>query len=133
MNGRVILSVLLVLGLMAALMGFGVFIYNAGVAQGAATSSSVEATTPPRPVYAYPYPYHYYGPWFFPFGLFGVLVPLAFIFFIGLGMMRAIWWRGRWGHHRGWYGQGNGDEAVPPRVAEWHRKLHEQGDQPRPS
>ncbi len=122
MNGRIWLSILLVIVLLALLAGIGGYAYNIGVAQGMA--QSVRPETPAQGVTPYPYPY--WGPFFFRpfgfgFGLFGLLVPL-FLFFLFFGLFRAIFWRGRWGRYgpRGDWGQG-----VPPAFEEWHRRAHE--------
>jgi hypothetical protein len=119
MNGRIVLSVLLVLVLVALVAGVGIYTYNAGVAQGMVTSGKV---TVPEPGVA---PYPYYGPFFyrpfgFGFGLFGCLVPLLFFFLI-FGLFRAIFWGGPWG----WRGRHYWGQGVPPGFEEWHRQAHE--------
>ncbi len=128
MNGRIWLSILLVLVLIALLAGVGAYAYNVGIAQGVAQSGRLE--TPSQGVAPYPYPYG--GPFFFRpfgwgFGLFGLLIPL-FLLFLFFGLFRAIFWRGRWGRYgpRGDWGQG-----VPPMFEEWHRRAHEPKPQER--
>src|SRR5262245_53048069 len=62
-------------------------------------------------------------PYFFPFGF--LFFPLAFFLFFGL--MRAVFWRGRWGG-----GPWNGDPRT--RFEEWHRQAHQSpgaGEPPR--
>jgi hypothetical protein len=119
MNGRVILSVLLVLLLIAVVAGVGVYAYNAGVAQGMVASGKL--TTPSDGV---PYPYlapFFFRPWGFGFGFFGILAPL-FFFLLIFGLFRLIFWRGAWGGggpRRYWR------EGVPPAFEEWHRRSHE--------
>jgi len=119
MNGRFFLSVVLALVLVAAIVGVGVYVYNAGIAQGLAEGAQVAG----RESGTAPYPY--YSPFarpFFGFGFFGLLFPLLFVFLI-FGAIRAMFWRGRmgWGHmHRGEWGQ-----HVPSMAEEWHRKMHE--------
>src|SRR5262249_41357489 len=54
-------------------------------------------------------------PFFFPFGF--LFFPLAFFLFFGL--MRAIFWRGRWGGGGPW----GGDPRS--RFDEWHRQAHQ--------
>ena len=125
MNGRIILTVLLVLALVAVVAGIGISAYNAGVAQGMVDSGRV---TVPAPGAA---PYPYYGPFFyrpfgFGFGLFWCLIPLFFLFlFFGLG--RGLFWRRGWGWRGGYE---HPDEGVPPRFEEWHRQAH--GETPNP-
>ncbi len=119
MNGRILLSVLLVLVLVALLAGAGVYAYNVGVAQGLAQSGKL--TTPAPGVLPYPY----YGPFFFHpfgfgFGLFGFLIPL-FFFLLFFGLLRALFWRGRWG----WRGPRDYGQGVPPAFEEWHHRAHE--------
>jgi len=120
MSGRVVVSVLLTLVLVAAIVGVGAYVYNTGVAQGLAQGGSgVERESG---AVAYPYYGHYVRP-FFGLGLFGLLAPLFFVFLI-FGVVRAIFWRGprHWGmmHHGEW------GKHVPPMAEEWHRKMHEQ-------
>jgi hypothetical protein len=94
-----------------ALVGAGVAVYDAGVAQGIAEAS--RAAGQGQAAQAYPY----YGPWFRPFGFgfFGLLFPLLFFFLI-VGLVRAAIWR----PYRGWH--------EPGRIAELealHRRMHE--------
>jgi len=118
MYGRIVLSVLIAVLLIAGAIGIGAYAYNFGVAQGMADSGKIVAPV----AGAVPFPY-FYGPWgFHPFGFgfLGCLFPLLF-FFLLFGMLRALIWGGRWGrHHRHW-----DDGTVPPMVEEWHRKMHE--------
>ena len=66
----------------------------------------------------------FYRPWGFGFGFLGCLFPLFGIFLV-FGLLRAMFWRGHWGGHRGHWGHGGPNEqGVPPMVAEWHRKMH---------
>lgn len=136
MNGRFWFRVLLAVILVAALVGLGVWVYNAGVAQGMLASGNIAlpggGTTPSNgaaPYMFYPYFYHPWGFGFWPFGLcFGVLFFLFILFAI-----RGLFFRGF--HRRGWHGYGPGrwgngpgeqwKENVPPFVEEWHRKMHE--------
>ena len=119
MNGRFVLRVLFALVVIAALAGLGVYVYNAGVAQGMATSGKI--VVPESGVAPYPY---YGGPFFFRpfgFGFAGCLFPLLFIF-LALVLLRGFFWRGHgaWGGHRGHW-----EKGVPPLFEEWHRKAHE--------
>jgi hypothetical protein len=126
MNGRVVLAIVLVLVLVGVGAGIGISAYNAGVAQGMVESGKVAA-----PAQGFvPYPY-YGGPFFHPFGfgLFGLLIPLFFLF-VFFGVLRAIFWRGRWGGHGMHDRWANG---APPMFEEWHRRMHEQHEEPRSS
>lgn len=126
MNGRTILAIVLVLILVAAGASIGFWAYNAGVAQGMVESGKVAA---PAQGFA-PYPF-YYGPFFHPFGfgLFGLLIPLFFLFLF-FGLLRALFWRGRWGGHGP---HGRWADGTPPMFDEWHRRAHEQQNEPRAS
>ncbi len=128
MNGRIFLRIVLVLVLIAVLVGLGTYVYDAGVAQGLATSG--KAVVPDGGTAPYPYYAPFYRPWGFGFGIFGLIFPLLFIFLI-FGLLRGIFfggWRGRqgWGGPRGERGErGEWPHDVPPAVEEWHRKMHE--------
>jgi hypothetical protein len=124
MSGRVLLSIVLTIVLIAALVGVGTYVYNAGVAQGLAANGKIVAPDGS----AAPYPYYgpVYQPWGFGFGIFGLIFPLLFIFVI-FGLLRGLLFggwrrRGPWGWdrpHSDW------EKNVPPTVEEWHRKMHE--------
>jgi hypothetical protein len=122
MNGRIILTVLLALVLIAGVVGTGVYVYNVGIAQGLAESGKLVAP----PIGAAPYPY-FGGPFFyhrpFGFGFLGCLFPLLFLLFFGM-LLRGIVWRGRWGWGHGMH-HGPWEKGVPPMFEEWHRKMHE--------
>ena len=117
MSGRIFLRVVLTLVLAAAIVGFGAYVYNAGVSQGIAEGARLT----PRESGAVPY----YGPYarpFFGFGCFGLLVPLFFLFLI-FGLMRALFWRGPWG--RGRMHEDHWGKGAPAMFEEWHRRMHE--------
>jgi hypothetical protein len=124
---RTFLRIVFIVVVAAVIIGTGIAIFNAGMAQGAAMSGQPSAGAPAPAV---PYYTPYYGPWgfwFFPgflcFGLFGL-----FLLF-GLGRLafgpRYGWHRGSWGGPRGFNG-----EQVPPQVEELHRRMHEKMNQP---
>ena len=100
--------------LLAAFVGY--FAYNAGVANGIATTQisggGAAGGAPALP----PYPYYWYRPW--GFGFFGPFLFLLFWLFV----LRALVWGGAWRRHcyygRGYYG-------FPPTFDEWHRRAHE--------
>jgi hypothetical protein len=119
MNGRIFLRIVLALAVIATLAGLGVYVYNAGVAQGLAASGKLvapESGVAPYPYYGRPFFFRPFG-----FGLAGCLFPLLFIFLVVV-LLRGIFWRGprAWGGHHGHW-----EKGVPPMFEEWHRKAHE--------
>jgi hypothetical protein len=125
---RTFLRIMFIVVVAAVIIGTGIAIFNAGMAQGAAMSGQLSdgAAAPAVPIYA-PL-YRPWGFWFFPgflcFGVFGL-----FLLF-GLGRMlfgpRHGWRHGPWGTGpRGYNG-----EQVPPFVEDMHRKMHERMNQP---
>ncbi len=126
MRGSIFFRIVLAIILVGVLVGAGVAVYNLGVAQGLASSGKLPATAGGAPL-VYPY---LYGPLFFPFGfgfgIFGLLIPI-FFFFLIFGLIRMVFFRG-WGRYNGrrW---GRWTDEVPPQVEEWHRRMHEQGQQ----
>ena len=124
---RTFLQIVFVVVVAALIIGAGLALFNAGMAQGAVMSGQV---TDGAPAPYYP-PTHYrpWGFWFFPgflcFGVFGL-----FLLF-GFGRMlfgpRRAWRHGPWmmGGPRGFNG-----EQVPPFVEDMHRKMHEKMNQP---
>jgi hypothetical protein len=125
MAGKIILRVVAAFVLVAAVVVIAAFAYYAGTAHPVVQGAQAPAAAGSGP-------YLYFGWPFFPFfgwGLFGLLIPL-FILCIVFGAIRRLIWGGPyWGHmhRRHWGGpfDGNG-EGVPPMVAEWHRRLHEE-------
>jgi hypothetical protein len=80
--------------------------YQAGLAQGLAATGTAAAPIA-------------HGPWAFGFGLFGLLIPLLFLFLF-FGLARAAFWGGHWGGgpgHHAW-------DRTPPMFEEWHRRAH---------
>ncbi len=123
MDGRILARVLLALVLLAVLAGVGVYVYNAGVAQGMADSGKLVAPAPggaPYPYYGGPF---FYRPWGFGFPFLGLLFPLLFLLFF-ITLIRGIFWRGRWG----WGSPRYDERGVPPAFDEWHRRAHEPRD-----
>jgi hypothetical protein len=125
---RILWRVLVVLVLIAAILGIGVYAYNLGMTQGLAQKVQAPAGQ------AVTVPYMHYGHPFFGvgFGLFGCLIPL-FLFCLVFGSLRALLWQGPLGwrstHRRHWdWRDGNG-KGVPPFFAEWHRRVHEQPEE----
>jgi hypothetical protein len=126
-------AVLLVL----AVTGIGVGAYHAGEAHGVAQqlATTGEGTQVVHVVDDYGYRWGHGG--FFPFGFF--LFPLLLIGTFLL--VRGALWRGRpwggggWGpggHHGpgGSFGPGGPREEWRARAEEWHRSMHEGGEQP---
>jgi hypothetical protein len=117
---RTFLQIVFVVVVAAVIIGAGIAIFNAGMAQGAAMSGQLSDGAPDP---YYPPMYRPWSFWFFPgflcFGIFGL-----FLLF-GLGRLifgpRHGWRHGPWGWN---------NEQVPPQVEELHRRLHEKMNQP---
>ena len=123
---RSIGSVLFGLLVVVILAGIGVGIYNAGLQQGIAQSVDLPAGA--VPYYAYGDGYRGFGG-----GIFGLIIPILFLFLL-FGLARAAFSGRRhgWGHHG--YGHGPGKWGPGPWmggqdrdqwIADWHRRLHE--------
>jgi len=115
MSGSFVFRGVLALLLIAAIVVAGVYVYNAGVTQGATSGVAVDGV---------PAPYYYR-----PFGGFGFGFFCFAIFFLWIivgGIFRMFGLR-RWG--RGWYGRhGDYSEWQKQREAkldEWHRRQHD--------
>ncbi len=138
-NGRVLLGVLIGLGLFGLLAGASWYAYNVGLAQGVMTGAAtvtapVEGGVAPAPVPIIPFQYHtafgFWRPFGFGFGLFGCLVPILF-FLLLFSLFRFAFrphWGGGW-RRGGWDGP---EGEIPPRLQEWHRRMHEQSASPAP-
>jgi hypothetical protein len=124
---RTFLRIVFIVVVAAVIIGTGLAIFNAGMAQGAAMSGQL-----PDGAVA-PYYAPAYRPWgFWGWGCFGLLgLFLLFPLIFGLGRLafgpRHGWRHGPWamGGPRGFNG-----EEVPPFVDDMHRKLHEKMNQP---
>jgi len=124
---RTFLRIVLIVVVAAVIIGTGIAIFNAGMAQGAAMSGQ------PSDGAVAPYYAPVYRPWgFFGFGCFALLgLFLLFPLIFGLGRLafgpRHGWRHGPWGMDgpRAFNG-----EEVPPFVDDMHRKLHEKMNQP---
>ncbi|MCA1553965.1 MAG: hypothetical protein LC737_06265 [Chloroflexi bacterium] len=114
MEGRSLGRIVFALLVIVLAVGIGVSVYNAGVAQGLAESGKIVAPATGVPYVGVPF---FFRPWGFGFGLFGWLFPLLFFFLI-FGLLRGLFWRGRWGGHRHW------ESGLPPAFDEWHRREH---------
>jgi len=113
-------TIVMVVVMLFATVGAGIYGYNIGVAhgiaQGAALAERGAAAPGAAPFLLYP------RPWGFGFGFFP-FAPLFFILFWVL-ILRGLFGRGpRWGR----YGYGYcGPGGVPPAFDEWHRRAHGQ-------
>ncbi len=133
------LKIVFIVVVAAVIIGAGVAVFNAGIAQGMVLSGQLPApdgaAAPASPYYA-----PYYRPWGLGpggwcFGLFGILLIIFLI--AGLGRMafgpRHSWRYGPWGWGSPWnVGRPHGfnGDQVPPFVEEVHRKMHEKMNQP---
>jgi len=130
MNGRAIVS--FVVGI---LVGVGVGIYQAGLAQGVIDAGRLPAGAV-VPVAGYGYGYGFHG-----FGFLGLLFPILFLFLI-FGLVRAAFGRGRhygpgWGG-RGYWGKGYAPGMGPDawreererQISDLHRRLHDEEANP---
>jgi hypothetical protein len=109
-------------------IAIGVGAYNAGVSAGVSqglrrSGQAVEVVRVVGPGFG-----HGYG--FFPFGL--VLFPLLVVG--GILLLRAAFWRGRWGGPggpRGWGAAGPWAPGGLQRFEDWHQRQHDQaGERP---
>ena len=133
MNGKIGLSIVSAVVLIAAIAGIGFFAFRAGVAQGSpvtieAPSGVQNAVPAPYPYYGYGYgmPFRHFG---FGFGCFGPLLAL-FLMVVALKSFRLLFWGPRlgWMHHRrGPWGR-HWEGGVPPMFDEWHKRAH--GEEP---
>jgi hypothetical protein len=130
---RTFMRIVFIVVVAAVIIGTGIAIFNAGMAQGAAMSGQVTDGAP-----APYYPPTVYRPWgFWGFGCFAIFgLFLLFPLLFGLGRLlfgpRRPWRHGPWG--RGPWAWSdprgiNGDQ-VPPFVEDLHRKMHEKMNQP---
>ena len=117
-RGGFIRGLFIAILLIAVIGGAAYYAYGAGVAQGLVDSGKLVA--PAAPIA--PYPYYGMHPFGFGFGALGCIFPFLFILLL-FALLRGIFFRGHWGHHGHWDGEGRG---VPSKIEEWHRKLHEQ-------
>ena len=135
MNGRAIVSFLVGLIVVGILVGVGVGIYQAGLAQGVLDAGRLPAGAV-VPVAGYCYGWGFHG-----FGFLGLLFPILFLFLI-FGLVRAAFGRGRhygpgWGG-RGYWGKGYGPGIGPDgwreererQISDLHRRLHDEEAHP---
>lgn len=124
---RAIAGLFFTLLFVGVLLAIGGGIYEAGVAQGIIEAGRVPAGA----AVAYG---HGWGWGFHPSGFFGLLFTLFFLFLL-FGIIRAIFgFGGRergWSHKhdgewRGWDGPGSWREERERRMADMHRRLHEE-------
>jgi hypothetical protein len=144
MNGRAIVTFILGLIVVGILVGAGVGIYQAGLAQGVVDAGRIPAgAVVPVAGYGYGYGWGFHGG----FGFLGLLFPILFLFLI-FGLIRAAFSRGRglgpgWGGH-GYWGKGYGPGYRGPggpggaggpeawreerdrQISDLHRRLHDE-------
>jgi hypothetical protein len=136
MKGQIVFRILFGILLIAGVVALGVYVYNAGVAQGLLTSGQLSPPANAQQTAPYVSPHFYYHPLGWGMVFFAILLG---IFLVG-GLVRMLFFR-PWFHHaqRHWGMKHAGPygfdpDNVPPMVAEWHRKLHEtppeRGDKP---
>ena len=121
---RAIAGLFFTLLFVAVLIGIGGGIYQAGLAQGIIEAGRVPAGA------AVGMAGYGFGWGFHPFGFLGLLFPLFFLFLL-IGLIRAAFGfggRGRgWSHrHDGGSGDGTWHEERDRRMADMHRRLHEE-------
>ena len=113
MDNRYWFRVMSVLLVAAALVGFGFYSYNMGVARGVAEAGQIAAPSGGTPVFVM-----WPRPWGFGFGFFPFF-PLIFFVLFWLFASRVLFWRG------GWRGRGCGNRSTEA-LDEWHRRAHGQ-------
>jgi len=147
-NGRSIVSFLIGLIVVGILVGVGVGIYQAGIAQGVVEAGRIPAGAV-VPVAGYGYGWGFHGG----FGFLGILFPILFLFLI-FGLVRAAFGRGRhygpgWGGRGYWgkgYGPGFGGPGGPGgagfdswreerdrQISDLHKRLHDEDAKAGPS
>jgi hypothetical protein len=120
---RIFWRIAVVLVLIAAVVGIGVYAYSLGMTQGLVQKVPVTAGE------SVPVPYmHSWHPFFgFGFGPLGCLVPL-FLLFLICGSVRVLFWHGPMGwchmHRRHWGWHDENGKDVPPFFEEWHHRAH---------
>ena len=135
MNRSILFRSLSALVLLGAIIGLGVFAYNAGMVRGLALNGQTPTGEVPG------VPFQHYGmlyrmPFFgFPgFGFLGCLIPL-FLLFLAFAALRGLFGFRRHGWHNMHYGpwgmppkdqSGTPGRGVPSMFDEWHRRAHEQ-------
>ena len=120
MNGRTLLNLALGVLVVVVLAGIGIGIYNAGISQGIVEAGRVPEGAVAPAGYGWGYGWH---PGF-GFGFLGLLFPI-FIFILLFALARAAFGGGRrWGP--GGYGPNGWHEERERRIAELHRRLHDE-------
>jgi hypothetical protein len=131
MYRNIVFRFVLALVLIGAIIGLGIFAYNAGLAQGRLVNPQIpggETAAVPLPYYAMPYWHPFFG--YGGFGFLGCLIPLFLLFLVFIAFRGLLWGGRRWGHgwnrmHHGPWGEGGWNKDVPPMFQEWHRQAHE--------
>lgn len=145
---KIALRILLALVIVGAVLGLGAFAYRAGVMHGAAQNlSALPQTDGVQMPFARMHPGFMHTP-FFGLGCLGLLVPLFLICLI-FAIFRGLFWHGRMHHgchgyrgplggpvpfwkHGHMHADWDPEKDVPPFFNEWHRRMHENGEGPKP-
>ena len=128
MYRKIVYRIIAGLVLLAAITGIAFFAYQAGVTRGELANVQLPVTGNGVPFHPHLWMHPFLG-----FSSFGVLFAI-FLLFLAFGAMRRLIWGPRWGwRHMGHGPEGHGPEGhgpwgegIPPMVAEWHRRMHEQ-------
>ncbi len=127
---RIFWRILVVVVIIAAIAGIGVFAYNAGLAHGG--TQIVQSGGAGGEGTVFPHLYRWHPMAWFGWGPLGCLIPLFLLFLVFAGV-RALFWPHPWGwhhmHRRWWRDGGEGDRGTPPFFDEWHRRAHTSPDQ----
>jgi hypothetical protein len=117
--------VVVVLLVVAAAIGIGAGIYNAGVSEGIAEAArqAVASGEPVPQAYGYGYGPYWHGPFHGGFGFFGIIFWILGILLI-IGLVRAAFGWGRWRGGPGGPGGPSGWGGGRERMEEFHRELH---------
>src|SRR4051794_19427997 len=109
--------------------------YQAGLSTAVTTPTTAPGTAV-APVVVPAYGYGWGWGWHPFFGFFGFFIGLFFLFIV-FGLIRAIFWRGRWGRGGGWgdgsrpgSGRSGWESRAHETFDDWHRRAHEPASPP---
>ncbi len=118
-GGRILVLLLVLIAAIALVVGA----YHVGVSAGIATAGAGTSAIVPH-AWGYGFAGGWGVPWFFIWPIF----PVLFILFIALLLRAAFWGRGPW-HHDAWSDE-RWMDGPGTRLAEWHRRAHEDPGSP---